>query len=449
MAFDINVEVNDVMSRDLPLRLNVGKTTGDVLFSVPFTIRQRGRVTDGMIPINNLEQLNAMRYDLTGDGQVDHVGDQSNMTAAGTAYAAAFPDVVYASGRYTGYMLMRDLSFIKADSYASGEVNMDWTEAGSGSGWLPVGPGTGTNAFSGTFDGGGYAIDSLFINRTAASLNLGLFGYMKGTIRNTGITNAKVTGGGVSWIGGLTGLTVGTISGCYAANCAITGGNSTSVGGLIGQTESGTTSGCYVSGGTYTVDAGGVAGGLVGLQLSSTISACYVNNTTSSASSSGAAGSLVGFQRGGTISACYAGGRTYTNLRGTGSGTINYSYYEAANEPNSGDDAKATVPAKRKTALVTPTAYGSSGIFADWDNIDIDSDGTPETNDFWDFGENDEYPVLKGIDVNGDGMIDAKRHRSAKVKAGYAFVLYPLCELYANLRILCSKKISVQPLAAF
>ncbi|MDE0471949.1 MAG: hypothetical protein OXH57_08415 [Ekhidna sp.] len=81
----------------------------------------------------------------------------------------------------------------------------------------------------------------------------------------------------------------------------------------------------------------------------------------------------------------------------------------AASEPASGDDAKAGVPAKRKSALITRTAYGTSGIFADWDNIDINGDGdtdTEDTNDFWDFGTSSEYPVLKGIDVNPDGTID-------------------------------------------
>ena len=130
-------------------------------FMVTLTVTQAGRVPDGMIPINNLEQLNAMRYDLTGDGQVDHAGDQPDMTAAGMAYAAAFPNVVHASGRYAGYQLMRDLNFSNAGSYASGAVNADWTEAGSGEGWLPVGvfsndsDGSNDAAFLGTFDGGG------------------------------------------------------------------------------------------------------------------------------------------------------------------------------------------------------------------------------------------------------------------------------------------------------
>ena len=411
MAFDMNVEVNDVMSRDLPLRLNVGKTTGDVLFSVPFTIRQRGRVTDGMIPINNLEQLNAIRYDLTGDGLVDHAGDKTDMTAAGTAYAVAFPNVVHASGRYTGYRLMRNLNFSNAGSYASGEVNTDWTEAGSGEGWLPVGPDA-SNRFSGTFDGSGHAIDSLFINRTDDDLSLGLFGYVKGTISDTGIRIAKVTGGLRALVGGLVGSNSGTISGCYVSGGTTTGGNNCSIGGLIGTHTGGIISGCYVSGGTTTggnaSSPSGGAGGLLGASISA-VSACYVKNRTVSVSSGTYVGSLIGVQLLGTITACYAGGRTYTNLRGAGSGTINYSYYEAASEPTAGDDAKATVTAKTKDALRKPTAYGT-GIFADWDNIDLNANGTKDTedtNDFWDFGENDEYPVLKGIDVNGDGMINA------------------------------------------
>ncbi|MDE0472096.1 MAG: hypothetical protein OXH57_09160 [Ekhidna sp.] len=53
-----------------------------------------------------------------------------------------------------------------------------------------------------------------------------------------------------------------------------------------------------------------------------------------------------------------------------------------------------------------PTAYGSAStdIFKDW-NLNID--GTDGADDPWDFGENDEYPVLK-VDFNnsnGDNNI--------------------------------------------
>ncbi|MDE0472783.1 MAG: hypothetical protein OXH57_12675 [Ekhidna sp.] len=59
---------------------------------------------------------------------------------------------------------------------------------------------------------------------------------------------------------------------------------------------------------------GGVSatvGGLVGPQWHGTISACYVMNTTSSASGTGAVGSFIGFHKANNsiITACYTGGR--------------------------------------------------------------------------------------------------------------------------------------------
>ena len=346
-------------------------------FSVTLTVTQSGRVADGMIPINNLEQLNAMRYDLTGDGQVDHAGDQSDMTAAGTAYAAAFPYVQYAAGRYTGYMLARDLSFIEAGSYASGTVNTAWTGAGGGSGWLPVGPDR-SNPFSGTFDGGGHAIDSLFINRGGA--RTGLFGQVTGTISNTGITRANVLG---NRAGGLVGtLSRGIISDCYAANVTITANGTASYsGGLIGNQASGTISGCYVSDGTITGGSADSIGGLIGRLEGGTMTACYVNNSAVSGPGTPGVdsfpGSIVGSRSGGTITACYAGGRNYTNLISFGDGTITNCYYEIA------ADGTETAQAKRKATLIGTTS--NTGIFASWNTS------------AWDFGTNMEYPILKGV----------------------------------------------------
>ncbi|MDE0472784.1 MAG: hypothetical protein OXH57_12680 [Ekhidna sp.] len=78
---------------------------------------------------------------------MDHAGaftDQTSgdmltgMQQAQAAYAAALLGAV-AANSYTGYQLAWDLDFKLASSYASGVVNTDWTEAGGGSGWLPVG----------------------------------------------------------------------------------------------------------------------------------------------------------------------------------------------------------------------------------------------------------------------------------------------------------------------
>ncbi|MDE0472028.1 MAG: hypothetical protein OXH57_08815 [Ekhidna sp.] len=89
---------------------------------------------------------------------VDHKGDKADLSAAGVAYATAFPNLS-SNNVYTGYELARDLNFRNAGSYASGTVNTDWTGS---AGWELVG--TNANPFSGTFDGGGNVIDSFFIN---------------------------------------------------------------------------------------------------------------------------------------------------------------------------------------------------------------------------------------------------------------------------------------------
>ncbi|MDE0472029.1 MAG: hypothetical protein OXH57_08820, partial [Ekhidna sp.] len=155
---------------------------------------------------------------------------------------------------------------------------------------------------------------------------------------NTGITHAKVTGGDDAQVGGLVGYQRGTISGCYVNNSAVSGGSSATVGNLVGEQDSR-----------------------------------------------------------GTITACYARGRDYTNLVGDNSGTVNYSYYQAASEPVSGDDARLGVQAKTRAALLAPTGF--TGIFAKWN--DPDADGTADATTVWDFGTASQFPVLN-VDFNGD-----------------------------------------------
>ncbi len=77
---------------------------------------------DGLIEINNLEQLNAVRWDLDGDG----VADSDEAVDSGDnadAYTAAFPGALSGMGcppdGCAGYELARDLDFGNASSYAS------------------------------------------------------------------------------------------------------------------------------------------------------------------------------------------------------------------------------------------------------------------------------------------------------------------------------------------
>ena len=161
---------------------------------------------DGLIEVSNLEQLDAIRYDLDGDGSSDNSGDA---TKYGDAFPTSGTEAVCESG-CKGYELTRSLDFDNADSYASGAVNTTWT---TGNGWDPIGD-TIRDLFEATFDGNGNTISNLHINRIDTH-NVGLFSLndLYGIIRNIGLVDVDVSGKSG---GGLAGFNSGTIIHSYA-----------------------------------------------------------------------------------------------------------------------------------------------------------------------------------------------------------------------------------------
>jgi hypothetical protein len=79
-------------------------------------------------------------------------------------------------------------------------------------GWQPIG--TSSNPFTGSFDGHGYEISDLFINRPDED-EVGLFGCVGegGVINDVEVVNAAVTG--KQYVGGLAGNNLGTVSNSY------------------------------------------------------------------------------------------------------------------------------------------------------------------------------------------------------------------------------------------
>ena len=382
---------------------------------------------DGLIEITKLEQLNAMRWDLNGDG-----GASGNENA----YAAAFPNPVAVAGggngalgcsnsqgaaACAGYELKADLDFEKDDSYASTLNRSTWT---AGSGWLPVG--NSSNRFEATFDGNGHSIANLFINRSSTNL-VGLFGYADSSarLRNLGLKDANISAH--HQVGALTGRLEGRVERCHASGTVMGAGSK--VGGLVGDNEGGSVSASYATvavtgtGKTGTGNsnnigglvgrnkgsvvlsfaAGAVAGsnnigGLVGNQIQNTLKAVYATGTV--VGSGDRVGGLVGNNEG-AITAGYAkgvvsgtsevGGLVGNNAGGTA--TVSYWDTEASSENSSAQGVGKTT-----FELQTPIDY--DGIYAAW-NIDVDGDGS--TDDPWDFGDASQYPALKA-DLNGDGM---------------------------------------------
>ena len=179
---------------------------------------------DGLIEVANLAQLNAMRYDSDGDGYVQ--------TYVISDYIAAFPGAADDMGCPTdgciGYELVNNLDFDTNGNGKADEGDAYWNDGG---GWDPI---EGTQwGRSATFDGNGYTVSNLYINRPDDSY-IGLFGVNNGTIRNVSILGVDATGN--FQVGGLIGVnrSSGAIVGSSASG-AVTGNNN--LGGLVGRNE--------------------------------------------------------------------------------------------------------------------------------------------------------------------------------------------------------------------
>ena len=352
---------------------------------------------DGLIEVSSLAQLNAIRWDLDGDG-----------STTDTSYASAFPNPVSGMGcpsaGCTGYELDADLDF---DTNGNGEADSGDDHWNDGSGWAPIG--TQSSSFSTTFDGNGHTISGLFINRGSTD-DVGLFGRSDSSsvIRNTGLRSVNVTGN--DYVGGLIGWKAGgTITASYASG-SVTGNDS--VGGLVGYNR-GTITTSYASG---SVTGNNHVGGLVGLSSGGTITASYASGSVTG-SGDNYVGGLVGYNRG-TITTSYASGSVTGNNYVGGlvglnfGGTITASYWDS---DTSGQTTSAGGIGKTTSQLQAPTGY--TGIYAGW-NVDIDNadgDDTLSTGGDkpWDFGTASQYPTINYVPsapvmlsaLSGDGQV--------------------------------------------
>ncbi|MCX6773417.1 MAG: hypothetical protein NTY68_00250, partial [Candidatus Micrarchaeota archaeon] len=129
-----------------------------------------------------------------------------------------------------------------------------------GKGFMPIG--RNDPYFTGIFDGKGFSITGLYINRPDNTYATGLFGYTSGaTIKNVGLINVEITGG--PDVGGLIGASEGdTVSNSYVESGSVNG-NGDACGGLIGDANGGIIDDCYIA--SVNVNSGGSGvGGLVG-----------------------------------------------------------------------------------------------------------------------------------------------------------------------------------------
>ena len=352
---------------------------------------------NGLIEITDLAQLNAMRWDLDGDG-VAITGNEASYTAAFPNAAAGMgcgwddPDTTETTTSCRGYELMADLDFDTDGDGAThtngvGDAGDDYYNAGSG--WDPIGDDS--VPFDTTFEGNGRTIANLFINRGGES-GVGLFGFggVNSEFRSVGVVNLYVHGNG--FVGGLVGKASGTISASYATG-SVTGSGG-HVGGLVAQ-NSGSITASYATG---SVTGSEIAGGLVGLNYGAITAGYATGSVTGSGTGDSKIGGLVGWASG-EVTDSYATGSvsgtvSVGGLIGAVFGTIDVtaSYWDT-DTSGIADDADTDSPEGRTTTqLQAPTT--TSGIYAAWDAA------------VWDFGDAGRYPALK-VDFDGDGTATA------------------------------------------
>jgi len=182
------------------------------------------------------------------------------------------------------HTLMNDL-----DSTTTGYEELASPTANQGKGWEPIEftdpyyPQT--YSFTGSFDGQGYKIRDLFINRPD-EISIGLFGIVGGGhIENIGVVNVTVTGD--CEVGGLVGhIDDGAVSNSYATGSVT--GERYYVGGLVGCINGASVTNSYSTG---SVTGDSWVGGLVGGGAWATVRNSY---SSSSVTGDRDVGGLVG-----------------------------------------------------------------------------------------------------------------------------------------------------------
>ena len=420
---------------------------------------------DGLIEINTLIDLNAVRNSLDGS---------SYALAPGRSYALGCPN-----GACTGYELTADLSF---DADASGWT---WRRAEDGSleldsgdhlsgifdtdigGWIPIGDcgadgvcdnlvatsadeSADNRPFTAIFDGAGHSITGL------ASLGVhsavGMFGLTAGgaSIRGLGLEGGLAAyvglAGGVG-TGGLIGrMDGGSVAACHTSGDAVGSGDAAgNIGALVGLMSDGSIAASYASGAADGGAAGGDAvGGLVGAHTGGSITASYAVGEANGAGGQGdSVGGLVGQQGGGSIAASYASGAAdggagdgdrvggLVGHQGAGSITAAYALAKADGGAGNGDFAGRLVGAQETGATIAASWGFGAVAGSEMDAIDSSDDrpvgatrveqltigaGTntdvpaawnaPDGNTLnaWDFGTAVQSPALKYADYDGVAM---------------------------------------------
>nr|NQU92602.1 hypothetical protein [Bacteroidota bacterium] len=297
------------------------------------------------------------------------------------------------------------------------------TSWNSSLGLIPIG--NNVTLFTGSYNGDGYTIDGLCINRSGTSY-VAMFGYINNsTIQNLGLTNVNVVGsyyvaalvgffnygtieycystgsvsGSLSDIGGLVGLhrqpSSSIIQYSYS-NCAVTGTGQV-MGGFCGNTY-GNINQCFSSGSVTATGSGALVriGGFTGIKYhNGVINNCYSTASVSVTSTYSDVGGFVGLLESGGINKCYCTGSVSGSVTNVGgfegrysSGSYTYNFWD---KETSGLNTSTVATGKTNSEMKT------QGTYTNWDFSTIWAIAT-YANDGYPYLQNNEprYAIIMG-----------------------------------------------------
>ena len=275
------------------------------------------------------------------------------------------------------HTLMNDL-----DSTTAGYTELASPTANEGKGWEPIAalhPRYGLMGFEGAFDGQGYEIRDLFINRPNEN-GVGLFGdiWQDGVIKDIGVMNVTVIGG--ESVGGLAGSIGGNVYNSYSSG-NVTGDGA--VGGLAGIND-GTVSESYSTG---SVTGHGAVGGLVGVNFGT------VSNSYSSGNVTGGdvVGGLAGYNKGGSVISSYSTGKVIGNedaggLVGLNEDVVSNSFWDIE---TSGQATSAGGTGRTAAQMRDIATFSGAG----WNIVTV-ADGETNSGYIWNTINGVTYPFL-------------------------------------------------------
>ena len=303
---------------------------------------------------------------------------------------------------YTAIYTAEDLNNVR-NNLSGKYILMNDIDLSSVNNWEPIGTSGTDTQFSGVFDGNGYVIKNLTINKTDTSF-VGLFGATMNTgteIKNLGLENVDIKG--KESVGGL----VGNNGNATITNCYVVGNVSgnTTVGGLVGNNVIGTISNCFatgsVSGSNDTV--GGLAGNNVG-KITNCYSSCDISGNNN-------VGGLVGYNFS-RINNCYTTSNTSGN---NNTGLICGRTANTSNVENTWADKKDSTLSAIDFAegTITNSIAVEHSEFAShefWDKQGLDSE-------VWELSCSIP-PVLKGVGKNNNNWYFERGNNEKCIKTG-------------------------------